>query len=105
MIRLRFAGPEVTRLISSRVRWPQRIVHGEREADRVPEGSFRLSPAACFACIVFFICVKILPSRCRQQAATEVLTCCNVGRADQSQHWTQSRSKWSTPACRNISKI
>jgi hypothetical protein len=67
-----FAGPGVTRLIPSRVRWPQCIVHGEREADRVPEGSFRLSPSACFACIAFFICVKILPSRCRQQSATEV---------------------------------
>jgi hypothetical protein len=25
-----------------------------------PEGSFKLSPSACFACIVFFICAKIL---------------------------------------------
>jgi hypothetical protein len=60
---------------------PKRIVHGEREADRVPEGSFRLLPSACFACIAFFICAKILPSWCCQQPTTDVLTGCNVGRA------------------------
>jgi len=38
------------RLISSRVRWPQRIVHGEREADRIPRRLIQ-AVAICVFCV------------------------------------------------------